>query len=235
MGTASGATSVACLWGERVRYAGRKNGYHGGVSLQEVTVPLNVLLPTGMTLAGWQLALPAQPEWWDLPNPPTLVQSAVRSPSARKPTARQLAAPMPGQTPLFDSPVTPVAVTSAAPASAPTAPPAFDWIDTLLQSQVYASQRSLAARVAPSDEQMRQLLSALGERGGKLSRAALAQRLSVPEVRLGGMLSAVRRILNVDQAMVLGVDEASGTVELNRTLLLQQFRITPITPAGEVR
>jgi hypothetical protein len=175
------------------------------------------------------LALPAQPEWWDLPNQPALVQAAVRLPSARKPTARQPATPMPGQTPLFDAPVTQQV---AAPASAPTAPPAFDWIDTLLQSQVYISQRSLAARVAPPDEQMRQLLSALSERGGKLSRAALAQRLSVPEVRLSGMLSAVRRILNVDQAVVLGVDEAAGTVELNRTLLLQQFRITP---AGDVR
>ena len=230
--TASGATSVACLWSESVRYAGRKNGYHGGVSLQEVTVPLSVLLPTGLTLTGWQPALPAQPEWWDLPNQPALVQAAVRSPSARKPAARQMAAPMPGQTPLFDAPVAPVAAPSAVPASEPTPAPAVDWIDTLLQSQVYASQRSLAARVAPPDEQMRQLLSALGERGGKLSRAALAQRLSVPEVRLGGMLSAVRRILNVDQAMVLGVDEAAGTVELNRTLLLQQFRITPV---GDVR
>lgn len=228
--TASGATSVACLWSESVRYAGRKNGYHGGVSLQEVTVPLSVLLPTGLTLPGWQLALPAQPEWWDLPNQPTVVQAAMRSPSARKLTARQPAVPVPGQDQLFDAPVTPSAELSAA--AEPALAKAADWIDTLLQSQVYASQRSLAARVAPPEEQMRKLLLALSERGGKLSRAALAQRLSVPEVRLSGMLSAVRRILNVDQAMVLGVDEVGGTVELNRTLLLQQFRITP---AGDGR
>ena len=62
---------------------------------------------------------------------------------------------------------------------------------------------------------------------GKLpfSRAALAQRLSLPEIRLGGMLSAVRRILNVDQAAVLVIDEAAGTVELNIALLHQQFRV----------
>lgn len=92
---------------------------------------------------------------------------------------------------------------------------------------MYKSQRSLAARVAPPDDQMRKLLTALHERGGKLSRAALAQRLSMPEIRLNGMLSAVRRILNVDQATVLLVDEGAGTVELNQTLLLQQFRLTP--------
>jgi len=37
------------------------------------------------------------------------------------------------------------------------------------------------------------------------------------------MLSAARRMLNVDQSMVLTVDEASETVELNRNLLDQQF------------
>ncbi len=109
---------------------------------------------------------------------------------------------------------------------AATSAPAEDWIDTLLRSPVYASQRSLAARVALPDEQMRKLLTALAERGGKLSRAALAQRLSVPEIRLSGMLSAVRRVLNVDQATVLLVDESAGTIELNRSLLIQQFRIT---------
>jgi hypothetical protein len=39
------------------------------------------------------------------------------------------------------------------------------------------------------------------------------------------MLSAVRRMLNVDQAPVLVVDEAAGTVELNIALLQQQFRV----------
>ena len=95
----------------------------------------------------------------------------------------------------------------------------------LLQSAIYASQRSLAARVAPPDEPMHRLLTALADRGGKLYRVALAQRLALPESRLNGLLSAVRRILNVDQAAVLMVDETAGTVELNRALLVQQFRI----------
>jgi hypothetical protein len=101
-----------------------------------------------------------------------------------------------------------------------------DWIETLLQCQVYASQRALAARVAPADDKMRKLLSGLAERGGKLSRAALAQRMAEPEVRLNGILSAMRRVLNVDQALVLQVDDSSGTIQLNLPLLLQQFRIS---------
>ena len=216
--TSSGATAVACLWSESVRYGGRKNGYHGGVSLQEVTVPLSVLVPFGMSLPEWQPALPAQPEWWDLPS--LAAPQATTPPTNLSPkpvTRRQAPAPL-GQEQLFDTSMAPIPSTSQGQE--------LDWIDILLQSQVYASQRALAARVAPPNEQMHKLLAALDERGGKLSRAALAQRLVMPEIRLNGMLSAVRRILNVDQSMVLIVDETAGTVELNRTLLLQQFRIT---------
>ena len=102
---------------------------------------------------------------------------------------------------------------------------AQDWIAGLLASPIYASQRQLAARVALPDDKMRLLLEALAERGGKLSRTALANRLALAEVRMGGLLSAVRRMLNVDQAAVLTVDEAGGSVDLNITLLQQQFKL----------
>lgn len=212
--TSDGSNTVVCLWGESTRYGGRKNGYHGGLSPQEVTVPLAVMVPLGMNLPGWTPAPPAQPEWWELPPIPKskeakpAVAQPVR-PAGRKPTAQV------GQPQLFEE-------TELPPAPAPAAP---DWISALLSGTIYASQRQLAARVALPDEKMRALLTALSERGGKLSRAALAQRLSLPEIRLGGMLSAVRRMLNVDQAPVLVIDEAAGTVELNIALLHQQFRV----------
>ena len=212
--TSDGSNTVVCLWGESTRYGGRKNGYHGGLSPQEVTVPLAVMVPLGMNLPGWVAAPPAQPEWWELPPIPKskeakpAVAQPVR-PAGRKPTAQV------GQPQLFEETELPTAPAPAAP----------DWISALLSGTIYASQRQLAARVALPDEKMRALLTALSERGGKLSRAALAQRLSLPEIRLGGMLSAVRRMLNVDQAPVLVIDEAAGTVELNIALLHQQFRV----------
>ena len=219
--TAGASKSVVCLWGESTRYAGRKNGYHGGVSLQEVTVPLSVLMPFGTTVPGWQPALPAQPEWWDLP----IVSAAVASAPAPRATSRRPPAAVPvAQQTLFEPP--------AGPAAAVVEGPGPDWISALLQCSVYASQRQLAARVALPDDQMRKLLASLMERGGMLSRAALAQRLSVPEVRLNGLLSAVRRLLNVDQSEIILVDESAGTVTLNRALLVQQFGITA---AGDTR
>jgi hypothetical protein len=216
--TSTGATAVTCLWSESFRYAGRKNGYHGGVSLQEVTVPLSVLVPFGMNLPQWQSALPVQPEWWDLPNlATTAIAVQPRATATRAPTRKQVAAAA-AQDQLFDATLAPIPETSPLQAQ--------DWITTLLQSPLYASQRALAARVALPDDQVRALLNALTERGGKLSKAALAQRVSAPEMRLTGMLSAARRVLNVDQAAVLQVDEAAGTVELNRVLLMQQFRLS---------
>jgi hypothetical protein len=218
--TATGASSVACIWSESARYAGRKNGYHGGVSPQEVAVPLSVFVPTGMTLPDWRSASPAQPEWWDLPGILPAITPLPLTLKTTAPAAPRRATPVQsGQVQLFDMETEPVQAAQSVVAEQ-------DWIETLLQCQVYASQRALAARVAPADDKMRKLLSGLAERGGKLSRAALAQRLAEPEVRLNGILSAMRRVLNVDQALVLQVDDSSGTIQLNLPLLLQQFRIS---------
>lgn len=224
-----GAVGMVGLWGERTRYAGRKNGYHGGVSPQEVTVPLNVLVPQGLSLPGWQTASPAQPDWWELPPLPAAAPSSpVPEVPAPRTASRRAAAPQKDQIDLFGAasmalPI-PTPVLASAPVLRPVAAPE-DWIGALFGSPIYASQRQLAARVAPPDEQVRQLLGALDERGGKLSRTALAQRMALTEMRLMGLLSAMRRLLNVDQAAILGVDETAGTVVLNRVLLVQQFQI----------
>ncbi|MCB9124629.1 MAG: hypothetical protein H6643_08975 [Caldilineaceae bacterium] len=71
------------------------------------------------------------------------------------------------------------------------------------------------------------MLTALDERGGKLSWSALAQRLAIQEMRLPGLLSAARRTLNVDQSPVLVIDESGRMVELNRPLLERQFGASP--------
>jgi hypothetical protein len=206
------AHQVVCLVNEDLRYGARKNGYHGGASLQELAVPASLFLPLGLglELEGWEPAPPPWPEWWHLPAAPAPATTPPSTPAAR-PAARRTAKPVAAQPMLFDT--------------EPAAPPAAgDWIARLLSGELYASQRRLAARVALDDDTMRKLLQALDQRGGKLSRTALAQRLAVPELRTTGMLSAARRVLNVDQAEVLRLDEASGMVELDVPLLRRQFR-----------
>ena len=67
------------------------------------------------------------------------------------------------------------------------------------------------------------LLTALDGAGGKMTATALARRLETPLFRLRGLLAVVQRVLNVEGYAVLGRDEASDTVELDRDLLLRQF------------
>lgn len=216
--TGDGSNAVVCLWGESSRYAGRKNGYHGGISPQEIAVPLSVFVPSGASLPGWTPAPPNQPEWWELPPLlPAQKQASVVAPQPRPARNKQV------QTETQPGLFAPVELPSLEPALREAA--ANDWIGGLLSSPIYASQRQLAARVALPDDKMRLLLEALAERGGKLSRSALANRLALAEVRIGGLLSAVRRVLNVDQAAVLTVDETAGSVELNIPLLQQQFKL----------
>ena len=110
------------------------------------------------------------------PSAPLFIHSGGKNRSARRIAvpAPVLQPPVPARkgrkTPLFEE---------LEPAPAPT-PAVPSWIDLLLRSEVFASQRRLAGRVAPPDEQFKSLLGALDERGGKLTRAALAHRLGLP-------------------------------------------------------
>jgi len=213
--TPDGADHVVCLWSERSRYGGRHNGYHGGAAPAEVVVPLSVFAPAGIKVSGWRDAPPQQPDWWELPAvkaaPAPMPAPVPPAPTRRSQPSRA------GQGGLFGDEELPVP-------PAPTGQP-VDWIAAVLASALYDEQRRLAARVALPDEQMRRLIAALDERGGKLTRGALAQRLGLAEMRLGGVVSVARRMLNADQAPVLTVDEAAGTIELNRALLLKQFGV----------
>ena len=204
-------------WSERVRFGMKKNGYHGGATLQEVVLPLGVFAPpaTAGHLTGWREAAPEAPSWW---------QWRVEALSTLEPE-RQAALPVrrlrrKGETgDLF------------APAESEIPQPAKTWIDGLFKTDLFAAQRRQAARTALSDERIRAILAILDARGGKLTRTALAERLGVAPFRLGGIVSALRRILNVDGYDVLSVNDSSETIELNRKLLDTQFGLVADPPA----
>ncbi len=199
---------VIVPWSERTRYGNQKNGYHGGASPQEVVVPLAVLTFAGADVEGWTEARMDYPSWW---------QVAQGAPPSAAPSQRPTAPPPPiepGTNLAFEfGPRPPVAAAEGA------------WIDALFASPVYGAQKRLAGRQAPPDDRVRAFLGALDERGGKLTRAALVHRLGLAPVRLTGLIAAMRRLLNVEGYPVLGLDEASDTVELNRELLAVQFGI----------
>ena len=203
-------------WSERVRFGMKKNGYHGGASPQEVVLPLCVFaLPeTTAQLAGWREAAPEMPAWWRWRDEADRAEaSACPKPAEeRRAPAPTGCPPRRGETgDLFAGLV-------------PEAPrPTETWIDRLFETDLFAEQRKQAARTALPEERIRAILTALDARGGKLTGPALAESLGVPLFRLGGIVSALRRVLNVDGYAVLSVDETSETIELNRDLLDTQF------------
>ncbi len=190
-------------WSEQVYYTSRKNGYHGGVSLQEVVIPICVLAPAGAAPEGWEFVPQSTPSWWWDAS----VVVPVPAPAPTK-KAKKAALPDPQTLPLFA-------------ASADNS----GWIERLLATPVYAEQSKKAGRTPPAAETVKRLLQALDERGGVLLKNALAQRTGEPEFRLNGLLAVLRRILNLDGYPILVVDDASGTVRLDRELLRTQFEV----------
>jgi hypothetical protein len=202
-------------WNERIRYGSRKNGYHGGLTPQEMLIPITVLASAELRVAGWSETPDPTPDWWeDTPAPaPTAVSVPEVKPPPRKTPdtlwefAEQQVSP----------PQEPSSVKEPANLSRP------DWVTTLLACALFAEQKRLGGRALPADEVFGKLLTALDGAGGKLTATALARRLETPLYRLRNLLAVVQRVLNVDGYAVIGRDEASDTVELNRDLLLRQF------------
>ncbi|SPT57627.1 BREX system ATP-binding protein BrxD [Actinomadura madurae] len=86
--------AVVVPWDTRIRYTARKGGYHGGVSLAEMVVPIVVLLPSERFVPdGWETYTLAmhEPVWW---TPFT----APRQTEAPKPARKR------AEEPLFDVP-----------------------------------------------------------------------------------------------------------------------------------
>lgn len=189
---------------ERLRYGPMKAGYHGGAAPAEVVVPLHVLTP-GEAPAGWQLAPPQMPTWWQgvvhaQPAPVAAVRTQL--PKSDLPT-------------LFDEVDTePKAVVE-------------DLATRVIASPAYAAQRARATRVSLKDERveilLRVLLSAPGHR---LDPASAATALGVAKVQLAGAVPMLQRLLNIEQYAVLERDTDGQTLVLDADLLAEQFGVT---------
>lgn len=199
-------------WSEKIRYGSKRNGYHGGVSPQECVIPLTLLSWPALVPEGFEVVAPYDPDWWivgGIERP--LLHTAPPTPVAVQPGPKYSER---GQAEL--------------PFAAASSP--GTWIEQLLNSPVFVHQLKQAGRAAPTADRIRGVLAALDERGGTVLRQALAQKLGESELRMPGLIAALRRILNVDGYSVLSVDDASGSVVLNRQLLEVQFELSQGEP-----
>jgi hypothetical protein len=189
--------AIIAPWTEHLRYGRKQHGYHGGVTPQEVIVPLAVLQHGSHKIKGWEHRVRPTPLWW--------------TGTTSKPAVVMVPSPV-DSLPLF---------TQAAATS-----PAVDWIEALWQSPVMVEQLKLAPRGAPPKERVQPILQALAAHGGSMLLPALARHAEHP-ARVRGLIAVLKQMLNVDGYPVLMHDATSDTVTLDLTLLRTQFELEP--------
>ncbi|HEU5155676.1 MAG TPA: BREX-2 system phosphatase PglZ [Streptosporangiaceae bacterium] len=237
---------VVVPYDEGIRYRPRRAGYHGGVALAEMVIPVLVFVPSPrLCPKGWSTYdNPSlhEPAWWEgtalameaATEAATRTAVEAATVEARKSATPRTAAPRAGtrartepqDTALFspqeiepERPPRPQAPAGAAGAEG-LAPGGLG--ARVVASELFAGQRAFV-RKAPEDAGIAALIDGLAAAGGKLPVAAAARAVGQPPFRMAGYLSQVGRLLNVDGYPVIGETDGGRTVELNVTLLKEQF------------
>lgn len=212
-----GAYGVVLLADDASRYGGGAHaGEHGGATLAEVVAPC-------LLIGCEDLGAPAHddqalhvgsahvPPWWYLEvRAPVAVPDTApaEAPTRSKKAANEAQLHLPA---LVSQP-------PAAPAkpSPPAAKPSAFASSLVLESlQQAASER----------KQIIEAVDFLLERQGVASEAALAGAMNVAVWRIGGVVSKLGEILNIDGYQVIRHDSAAKTVHLDREKLAQQFEV----------
>jgi hypothetical protein len=205
-------------WREELRYGPRKSGYHGGASPAEAVIPLLVFSAVDESaVPGWAGAPVASPEWWREQLAAPAAEDAA-APAAVPPAKRTARAPR-QDTALFDlDPVPPAPVAETPP------PPAHDrLIAALLASPIYAERKGTRAPLP--DERVAALLGVLLQRGGRATLDTLAANAGIPAHRISGVVTALRKLLQVEGYPVIEIDPDGRTVHLSVPLLTDQFHL----------
>ena len=189
-------SDVIVPWSESIRYSTKKNGYHGGVTLQEMLVPFGIWTTEASPAQGFVPDILVPPDWWTAERDPQFVAEKPK-PTVKKSQTEDLFA----------------------------APRKNTWIEELLASEMLMRQRERVGRIALDDQRLRQLLNCLDERGGRANVELLAAAIQQPQLRMRGVLSIMQRMLNVDGYPVVAMEPASNTAILDLRLLRTQFEI----------
>ncbi|MEU5697821.1 BREX-2 system phosphatase PglZ [Streptomyces aurantiacus] len=215
---------VTVPWSEEIRYTPRKSGYHGGVALAEMTVPVLVLAPSAeLAPAEWS-ELPretVQPSWWEAEatSPPVSIPA---KPAKR--AAKVKPKPRPQEGELFADDAVEV------PAATPPAEPALLTLgQQILDTTVYKHQRKFV-RKPPEHKVVAAVIDALDHAGGTLSLAAVAAAAlgsgGRTNTRTEGLVTVLTRLLNIEGYEVISLIDSRTRVRLNRETLREQFELS---------
>ncbi len=213
-------------WHEQLHYGTRRNGYHGGLTPQEVFVPVAVLCADD--LDGWVPATTRKPAWWHhLPVAPPSQASATARPAPSPPKAKSAPAAAPT---LFDAdedagrdaaraagvPGTPASVVSE-----PRSDGGGSFVERVIASELIV-QRRRSPRIRLDDDQLARLLRVLEAVGTTaVTDKRLAEEAGLPPARIGRYVAQLQDLLNVDGYAV--VTTRDGEVRFDAALLERQL------------
>jgi hypothetical protein len=207
-------------WREQLHYGTRRNGYHGGLTPQEVFVPVSVL--TAEDLEGWTPTTTRKPLWWHhtavLPSQGTPMPAAVAPPEPAKPAAA--AAPT-----LFDAvPDADTGVvheTGSTDVAEASTTAAGSFTERVLAS-AQLTERRRNPRIRLDEYQVRNLLLVLETVGTTtVTDRRLAEEAGLPPARIGRYVAQLQDLLNVDGYAV--VTTSDGEVRFDAALLERQL------------
>ncbi|MGH3167270.1 MAG: BREX-2 system phosphatase PglZ, partial [Trebonia sp.] len=222
-GGAAGGEVVAAV-DENIHYTPRRAGYHGGASPAEVVVPVIILFPPDAHIpSGWTRydAIGHAPTWWSISS----VAQSANGRSAHAQSTAQSGSAAPG--PTRRKPVKPISEDDGTALFGVSDVVELEKKAASLGTQVTRSARMGAQRQfvrrAPDNESVAALIDALVQAGGRLTIAEAAAAVGQPPVRMSGYIAQVIRLLNVEGSAILQTVDTGRTVELNVSLLRQQF------------
>ena len=163
-------------WSERVRYGMKKNGYHGGLTPQEMVIPIAVLTSTERSALGGSELPVDTPAWWEetgaRPRHPSSSRPRHSSPPRRRHghAVRSRTRGRDGDRDSRPQPASPCRSGSADWSARPSS----------------ASRSSLQAAECQTMICSSGLLGSLDQRGGKMTSVALARVAAVPASAAAG-------------------------------------------------
>lgn len=180
---------------ERIRYRTRKAGYHGGASLAEMVIPVQVYAPSPKARAGhwvvYESTTVHQPEWW---NHPVRVTEPQTKPKRGK-------EPAPAAAPLFEEATLGRRV---------------------CESETYRAHVKGVRRI-PDPAAVTAIIDAAQAAGGVLASAQVGRIAEKPAASVAGYVSQLQRALNIDGTQVLSRQDDGASVRIDLELLRQQF------------
>jgi len=194
-----------------LRYAKRTYGYHGGVALAEITIPLLAFVRAGTgPPAGWSLAGDLTPGWWAGDAATPAIEGAA-VPLASGGSARPTASPV--EPDLFQSSGHVAPLRSGPGRGA-----------AVVRGKAYASMaEAVPAALRLDASGVGRVLDAALSAGGTITIADALAAMRVEARSERGVFAGLRRLLNVDGYEVVTVSESDRTVTVNRQLLDDQF------------